>query len=95
MLTQFDASGAHTLGGGVASASVAFNGGSEVLVVTTQTGALAQFDAAGEQTLAAGSVLNAGVAFAPGGGEVLDVIFADDSLWQLDAFGAHRLGTIS
>ncbi len=52
-------------------------------------------------------VLSAGVAFGPasnhsviyniGGApaphlEVLDMIFADGSLWQFDATGAHRLG---
>jgi hypothetical protein len=80
------------LGGGVRSASVAFGPAGQVLLVTFQTGALVQFDAAGPHLLGPG-VLYACVAFAPFG-EVVDLIFEDGSVWQFDALGAHRLGTV-
>src|SRR5262249_48086275 len=43
-LTQFDAFGAHVLGGGIRSASIAFGPAGEVILVTTLDGTLTQFD---------------------------------------------------
>ena len=45
VLTQIDATGAHTLGGSVRSANVAFGPAGETLVVVFRNGMLAQFDA--------------------------------------------------
>src|SRR5207248_7204478 len=66
LLTQFDATGAHTLGGNVRSASVAFGPAGEVLVVVLQNGTLIQVDASGVHSLG-GGVRSAAVAFGPGG----------------------------
>jgi hypothetical protein len=52
-----------------------------------------QFDSAGANVLAT-NVTSAAVAISPQGIEVLDVIFADHSLWQFDATGGHRLGSV-
>jgi hypothetical protein len=90
-LTQFDALGAHVLGGGVRAASVAFNAGSEVLLLTFVNGALAQFDAAGAHLLGSSGVLSASVAFGPFG-EVIEVVDVNGNLTQFDAFGAHFIG---
>jgi hypothetical protein len=91
VLTQFDAAGAHVLGGGVRAASVAFSGGSEVLLVTYLDGRLVQFDAAGAHLLG-GGVLSASVAFGPAGA-VLEVVSFGGTLTQFDAAGAHVLGS--
>ncbi len=93
VLTQYDAAGAHQLATGVRSASVAFGGVGEVMVVVYQDGRLLQYDAAGGHLLASG-VAAAGVALTPATAEVLDVIFADGSLWQYDATGSHRLASV-
>jgi hypothetical protein len=96
VLTQFDAFGALVVGGGARAASVAFVNGSAVLLVTFQNGGLAQYDAAGAHALAApgSAVQDASAAFTPAGQEVLDVIFLDRTLWQLDATGGHFLGPV-
>ncbi len=39
-------------------------------------------------------VAAASVALTPANQEVLDLIFADGSLWQFDAAGALRLGSV-
>jgi hypothetical protein len=51
LLTQFDAFGAHFLGGGVLSAGVAFGPFGEVLDVIFQNGLLTQFDSSGAHML--------------------------------------------
>jgi hypothetical protein len=53
MLTEFDASGAHVLGGGVRDASTAFGPAGQILLVTFQDGSLSQFDSAGAHNLGA------------------------------------------
>jgi len=90
LLTQFDATGAHTLRGNVRSASVAFGPAGEVLVVVFQNGTLIQVDATGVHSLG-GGVRSASVAFGPGG-EVLDVVSQDGTLTQFSAAGALSLG---
>jgi uncharacterized repeat protein (TIGR01451 family) len=90
-LTQFDAFGAHVLGGGVRSASVAFSAIGEELLLTYQTGALALFDAAGVHVLGTSGVLSASIAFGPQG-VVMEVVTLDGTLRQFDAFGVHVLG---
>jgi hypothetical protein len=86
VLTQFDATGAHVLGGGVRAASVAFGPRGAVMVVTYQTGALVQFDASGPHALAGGGVRSARVAFGPAG-EVLIVTSESGMVTQFDAAG--------
>jgi hypothetical protein len=101
-LVQFDASGVHLLASGVLSAGVGLNGGQEVVEVVFQGGTLVQFDATGGHQLAT-NVRSASVAFGPGRtfrfapaplnvvSEVLDVVFADGTLFQFDAAGTHPL----
>jgi hypothetical protein len=91
VLTQFDATGAHVLGGGVRSASVAFGPNGEVLEIVTLGGALTQFDSTGAHSLGAAGVESASVAFGPFG-EVLEIVTTSGVLTQFDAAGAHRLG---
>jgi hypothetical protein len=90
VLTQYDASGAHVLGGGVRFASVAFGPAGEELLVTFLDGRLVQFDAGGALTLG-GGVQSASVAFGPAG-EVLEVVSSAGVLTQYDAAGAHAVG---
>jgi hypothetical protein len=89
ILTQFDTTGAHTLGANVRSASVGFGPVGEVLVVGFQDGSLVQFDAFGAHALGSG-VRSASVAFGPRG-EVLDVVFQDGTLTRFSALGAQTL----
>ncbi len=89
-LTQYDAFGAHLLGGGVRSASVAFGPAGEVVLVTRADGTLTQYDSAGAHLLGAGAQ-SAGVAFGPAG-EVVLVTRPDGTLASYDASGAHLLG---
>jgi Calx-beta domain len=93
VLTQFDAAGAHQLGGaGVRSASVAFGPGGEVLEVVTTTGVLTQFDASGAHQLGGAGVESASIAFGPDG-EVLDVVLVDGSARQFSAAGVQVAAT--
>jgi elongation factor P hydroxylase/preprotein translocase subunit SecB len=92
VLTQFDAAGAHVLGGGVRSASVAFGPQGEVLEVVSLAGILTQFDAAGVHQLGGAGVASASIAFGPGG-QVLEIVFTDGSLRQFSAAGMQVLGT--
>jgi FG-GAP-like repeat/Calx-beta domain/FG-GAP repeat len=92
VLTQFDAAGAHVLGGGVRSASVAFGSFGEVLEVVGMNGILTQFDASGAHQLGGPGVESASVAFGPGG-EVLDVVLVDSSARQFSAGGVQVLAT--
>jgi hypothetical protein len=91
VLTQFDASGAHMIGGGARAASVAFVRGSEVLLVTMQNGALVQSDASGVHVLATAGVQDASVAIGPSGA-VYEVVNTAGLLTQFDASGAHTIG---
>jgi hypothetical protein len=90
-LTQYDAFGAHVLGGGVRAASVAFGPSGEELLVTFQNGALTLFDATGVHPLGSSGVLSASIAFGPQGA-VLEVVSAGGTLTQFDSAGAHVLG---
>jgi hypothetical protein len=90
VLTQFDASGAHTVGGGVRAASVAFGPAGWTLLVTYQNGTLEQYDASGAHVFG-GGVLSASLTFGPSG-EVIDVVTWARQLIQCDAAGAHVLG---
>jgi hypothetical protein len=54
---------------------------------------LVQYDRGGAHLLATNAV-GASVALSPVGPEVLDVIFTDNTLWQFDATGGHRLGSV-
>jgi elongation factor P hydroxylase len=92
VLTQFDAAGAHVLGGGVRSASVAFGPTGEVLEVVTLGGVLTQFDSTGAHQLGGAGVESASIAFGPGG-EVLEIVLVDGSLRQFSAAGVQVLGT--
>ena len=74
-LTQFDATGAHVLGGGVQAVGVAFGPAGQVLEVVSVGGTLTQFDATGGHVLF-GGVQDVGVAFGPAG-QVLEVVFSD------------------
>src|SRR5207249_11034074 len=65
-LVRVDASGAHTLGSGVRSASVAFGPGEEVDEIVLRDGRLVQFEASGSRTLASSGVSSASFTFAPG-----------------------------
>ncbi len=58
--------------------------------VVFQDGRLVQYDRAGAHLLAT-NALSAAVALSPVDVAVLDVIFADHSLWQFDATGGRRL----
>jgi hypothetical protein len=49
-----------------------------------------QYDFAGSHTLARG-VTSAGIGLTPSVQQVIDLIFADGSLWQFDATGGHKL----
>jgi hypothetical protein len=89
-MTQFDAFGAHPLGGGVLNASVAIGPAGEVLTVVGTDGVLRQFDAGGVHTLDSG-VLTANVAFSSSAGEVLEVAYTNGALIQYDLNGAHPL----
>jgi hypothetical protein len=89
-LTQFDAFGAHVLGGGVRSASVAFGPAGLELLVTSADGTLTRFSAAGAETLG-GGVLSAALSYGPAG-RVVDVVSPDGTLTQYDASGVHVLG---
>jgi len=92
ILTQYDAFGAHVLGGGVRTASVAFNpGGGEELLITFQSGLVELFDASGGHVLG-GGVRSASLAFGPFG-EVMEVVSLDGTLTQFDAGGGHVLGS--
>jgi CSLREA domain-containing protein len=91
VLTQFDAAGAHTTGGGARAASVAFIGGSELLLVTLQSGALIQSDASGMHVIGTSGVLSASVAIGPSGA-VYEVVNTAGVLTQFDAAGAHTIG---
>jgi hypothetical protein len=92
VLTQFDAAGAHVLGGGVRSASVAFGPTGEVLEVVSLGGVLTQFDSTGAHQLGGAGVESASIAFGSGG-EVLEIVLTDGSLRQFDSAGVHVLGT--
>src|SRR5438876_481182 len=89
-LALFDAAGAHPLGSGVRSASVAFGPTGEVLLVTLDSGVLTQFDAFGSRTLGSG-VLSADVSFGPAG-EVVLVTSDGGVLTRFDATGSRTLG---
>jgi hypothetical protein len=92
VLTQYSAAGAQVLGGGVRSASVAFDpSGSEVLLVTFQDGTLMQFNADGSHVTLGGGVQSASLAFGPQG-MVVEVVALDGTLRQFDASGVHLLG---
>ncbi len=92
VLTQFDATGTHVLGGGVRYASIAFGPDGGVLEVVGSNGGLVQFDATGVHVLATMGVESASVAFGPGG-EVLDVAYMDGSARQFSAAGTQVLAT--
>jgi hypothetical protein len=92
VLTQFDAAGAHVLGGGVRYASIAFGPNGYVLEVVSTAGILTQFDASGAHQLGGAGVESASVAFGPGG-EVLEVVLIDGSLRQFSAAGVQVLAT--
>jgi hypothetical protein len=90
-LYQFDAAGAHYIGGGVRSASVAFYAGGEVLLVTFPSGALVQYDSAGAHPLANGGIRSASLAFGPAGA-IYELVDAAGNLTQVDVSGAHFIG---
>ena len=90
-LTQFDASGAHVISGGIRSASVSFDPrGNEVLLITYQSGALVLFDSGGAHIFTMGGVLSASVTFGSIG-EVFEIVTLDGTLSQYDSSGAHVL----
>ena len=91
VLTQFDATGVHVLGAGIASASVAFGPSGQVLLVTYQNGRLYQYDAFGGHFLSDG-VRSASIAFGPQG-EVLDVVYQNGMLFQYDPTGGHLMAS--
>jgi CSLREA domain-containing protein len=90
-LIRFDATGAHTLFGGVRSASVAFGPAGEVDEIVLQDGRLVQFDASGAHTLGVGAT-SASIAFGPAG-KVLLVTLQNGTLLQFDAAGSHTLAS--
>jgi CSLREA domain-containing protein len=90
-LMRFDANGAHTLFGGVRSASVAFGPAGEVDEIVLQDGRLVQFDATGAHTLGVGAT-SASIAFGPAG-RVLLVTLQNGTLLQFDAAGSHTLAS--
>jgi hypothetical protein len=92
ILTQYDAAGAHLIGGGVRVASVAFDpAGREVLLVTFLDGSLYQFDAAGAHALGSG-YRAASVAFGPGG-EFAELVTTDGTWIEVGSGGAAVLAT--
>ena len=104
LLFQFDSSGAHLLGTGVQSASVAFGATGEVMAVVYQTGVFFQFDSSGTHQLATG-VTAAGVGFAPSANdltfgtlpsiEALDVVFSNHNVFQFNQFSKGQfIGTV-
>jgi hypothetical protein len=87
---QNDRSGAHVVGTGVRSASVAFDSHNRrVLVVVLSNGEMLQFDRTGTHVLGFG-VRSAAVSFGKHG-EVLDVVLQNGTLLQFDSSGNHVL----
>ena len=93
VLTQFDASGAHTLATGIRSAGVGITPlGQEVLLIVYTNDILMQYDATGSQLLAS-DVRAASVAFTPLGQEVLLIVYTNGILMQYDATGSQLLAS--
>jgi hypothetical protein len=89
-VTQYDSTGAHVLGSGVSSASIAFGPLGQVVLVTATDGTLTRYDANGHQVLG-GGVKSASIAFSPTG-EVVLVTATDGTLTRYDANGPQVLG---
>ncbi|QJW97425.1 beta strand repeat-containing protein [Frigoriglobus tundricola] len=90
VLTQYDATGAHVISGGVRGASVAFEPTGEVLLVTFRTGALVRYDPTGTYVLNTSGVQSASLTYGPFG-EAGEVVDSTGQLTRYDAAGAHAL----